>query len=87
MCWRLPAVRLTGREKGRRKSCHGCMGQLGRPPGNKSADNTGGSRAGASSARARAKNRMKEAASSLHRPPTSTASTTNRHLCARTSSG
>ena len=28
-------------EKGRSKSCHGCMGQLGRPPGNKSADNTG----------------------------------------------
>ena len=28
-------------EKGRGKSCHGCMGQLGRPPGNKSADNTG----------------------------------------------
>ena len=47
----------------------------------------GRSRAGASSARARAKDRMKEAASSLHRPPTSTASTTNRHLCARTSSG
>ena len=32
----------------------------------------GRSRAGASSARARAKDRMKEAASSLHRPPTST---------------
>ena len=47
----------------------------------------GRSRAGASSARARAKDRMKEAASSPHRPPTSTASTTNRHLCARTSSG
>ena len=28
-------------EKGRSKGCHGCMGQLGRPPGNKSADNTG----------------------------------------------
>ena len=28
-------------EKGRSKGCHGCMGQLGRPRGNRTADNTG----------------------------------------------
>ena len=38
-----PALQSSGpaAEKGRSKGCHGCMGQLGRPPGNKSADNTG----------------------------------------------
>ena len=35
-----PALQSSG-SLPENKGCHGCMGQLGRPPGNKSADNTG----------------------------------------------
>ena len=60
-----------------------CVGQLGRPPGNKSADNNGAAELALQVPRT---DRMREAASSVRRPRTQPQSRPTG-ICARTSSG